>query len=93
MFGENAQAMIDSLSYGKSPPKLKRSVNMTILENARFDEIVTHLESELEIIGLEESDDIPVPTMSTVPIAKRPGNGLLSPNMKKKHSTTVRCSH
>ena len=27
-FGENAQAMIDSLLYAKLPPKLKRSVNM-----------------------------------------------------------------
>ena len=33
-FGENAQAMIDSLLYAKLPPKLKRSVNMARLENA-----------------------------------------------------------
>ena len=77
-FGENAQAMIDSLLYAKLPPKLKLSVNMARLENATNDEIVTHLERELELNGLEEGDDIPVPTMSTAPTATRPGTGLLS---------------
>ena len=48
-FGENAQAMIDSLLYAKLPPKLKRSVNMARLENATYEEIVTHLERELEL--------------------------------------------
>ena len=77
-FGENAQAMIDSLLYAKLPPKLKRSVNMARLENATYEEIVTHLERELELNGFEEGDDIPVPTMSTAPTATRPGTGLLS---------------
>ena len=77
-FGENAQAMIESLLYAKLPPKLKRSVNMARLENATYEEIVTHLERELELNGLEEGDDIPVPTMSTAPTATRPGTGLLS---------------
>ena len=73
-FGENAQAMIDSLLYAK----LKRSVNMARLENASYEEIVTHLERELELNGLEGGDDITVPTMSTAPTATRPGTGLLS---------------
>ena len=77
-FGENAQAMIDSLLYAKLPPKLKRSVNMARLENASYEEIVTHLERELELNGLEGVDDITVPTMSTAPTATRPGTGLLS---------------
>ena len=77
-FGENAQAMIDSLLYAKLPPKLKRSVNMARLENATYEEIITHLERELELNGLEEGDDIPVPTMSTAPTATRPGTGLRS---------------
>ena len=77
-FGEHAQAMIDSLLYAKLPPKLKRSVNMARLENATYEEIVTHLERELELNGLEEGDEIHVPTMSTAPTATRPGNGHLS---------------
>ena len=70
--------MIDSLLYAKPPPKIKRSVNMARLENATYEEIVTHLEGELELNGLEEGDDIPVPTMSTAPTTTRPGQGLLS---------------
>ena len=77
-FEENAQAMIDSLLYAKLPPKLKRSVNMARLENASYEEIVTHLERELELNGLEGGDDITVPTMSTAATATRPGTGLLS---------------
>ena len=53
-FGENAQARIDSLLYVKLPPRLKGSVNMARLENATYEEIVTHLERELELNGLEE---------------------------------------
>ena len=77
-FGKNAQAMIDRLLYAKLPPKLKRSVNMARLENATWVAIVTHLERELELNGLEERDDIPVPTMPTTPTATRRGTGLLS---------------
>ena len=63
--------------YAKLQPKLKRSVNMARLENATDEELVTHLERELEINGVEEGDDIPVPTTSTAPPATRPGIGLL----------------
>ena len=51
---------------------------MARLENAIYGEIVTHLERELELNGLEEGDDIPVQTMFTAPTATRQGNGLLS---------------
>ena len=77
LFGENAQARIDRLLYAKLPPKLKRSVIKARLENATYEEKVTHLERELELNELEEGDDIPVPTMSTAPTAKRRGTGLL----------------
>ena len=55
--------MIDSLLYAKLPPKLKRSVNMARLENGTYEEIVAHLERELELNALEESDDLPMATM------------------------------
>ena len=51
---------------------------MAQLEIASYEEIVTHLERELELNGLEGGDDITVPTMSTAPTATRPGTGLLS---------------
>ena len=62
-FGEHAQKMIDSLLYAKLPPILKRSVNMAGLENGSYDEIVAHLERELELNAPEESDDLPMATM------------------------------
>ena len=64
-FGENAKSMIDSLLYAKLPPKLKRSVNMARLENGTYEEIVAHLERELELNALEESDDLPIATMAS----------------------------
>ena len=63
-FGENAKSLIDSLLYAKLPPKLKRSVNMARLENGTYEEIVAHLERELELNALEESDDLPMATMA-----------------------------
>ena len=57
--------MIDSLLYAKLPPKLKRSVNMARLENGSYDEIVAHLERELELNALEESDDLPMASMTS----------------------------
>ena len=64
-FMDHAQKMIDSLLYAKLPPKLKRSVNMARLENGSYDEIVAHLERELELNALEESDDLPMATMTS----------------------------
>ena len=57
--------MIDSLLYAKLPPKLKRSVNMARLENGSYNEIVAHLERELELNALVESDDLPMASMTS----------------------------
>ena len=64
-FRENAKSMIDSLLYAKLPPKLKKLVNMARLENGTYEEIVAHLERELELNALEESDDLPIATMTS----------------------------
>ena len=64
-FGDHAQKMIDSLLYAKLPPKLKRSVDMARLENGSYDEIVAHLERELELNALDEADDLPMATMTS----------------------------
>ena len=74
-FCENAKIMIDSLWYAKLPPKLKRSVNMARLENGTYEEIVAHLERELELNALEESDNLPISTMAS---ASKSNSNLLS---------------
>ena len=72
-FGEKAQSMIDSLLYAKLPSKRKQSVEMVRLENGsakskkKFVEIVAHLERELELYALEESDDLSMATMTSSP--------------------------
>ena len=53
--------MIDSFLCGKKPPHLKMSINSAYLENGRYDQIVAHLEDNLEISGLENDRKIPIP--------------------------------
>ena len=79
-FGENEKSMIDSLLYANLPPKLKRSVNMARLENGTYEEIVAHLERELELNALEESDDLPMATMAS---ASTGNSNLLSNGINK----------
>ena len=67
-FGDNAQHMIDSLLYAKQPPFLKRSLNfLDYLENVIYDQIVAHLEREIELSGLENNGELTIPTMTAVP--------------------------
>ena len=80
VFGDNAQKTIDSLLYAKLPSKLKKSVNMARLEDGSYDEIVAHLERELELNALEESDDLPMASMtsSTTKTKTVPSNAQMS---------------
>ena len=63
--------MIDSLLYATLPSKRKRSVNMARLENGTYEEIVAHLERELEHNSLEESDNLPIATMASASTSSR----------------------
>ena len=66
-FGENAQHMIDSLLYAKLPPLSKRSLKLAYLENGTYDQIVAHLERELELSGSENDGELTIPTMIAIP--------------------------
>ena len=66
-FGDNAQHMIDILLYAKLPPHLKRSLNLAYLENGTYDQIIAHLERELELNGLGNDGELTIPTMTAVP--------------------------
>ena len=66
-FCETAKNLIDSLLHAKLPPKLKRSVNMVRQENGTYEDIVAHLERELELNVLEESDHLPMAAMASAP--------------------------
>ena len=66
-FGDKTQQMIDTLLKTKLPPHLKRLLNVAHLENGTYDQIVAHLERELELSGLENDGELSIPTMKAVP--------------------------
>ena len=59
-FGVSAQAIIEQFIYAKMPPHLKKLVNQAHLENGAYEQIVSHLERELELNGLEAPDEMPI---------------------------------
>ena len=63
-FGIAAHAIIEQLIYAKMPPYLKKSINESDLENGTYEQSVTHLESELELNGLEDPDELQINTVS-----------------------------
>ena len=63
-FGIAAQAIIEQFIYAKLPPHLKKSKNQAHLENGTYEQIVTHLEKELELNGLETPVELQINTVS-----------------------------
>ena len=66
-FGIAAHAIIEQFIYAKTPPQLKKSINQAHLENGTYEQIVTHLERELELNGLEAPDELPINNVSQQP--------------------------
>ena len=62
-FGVAAQAIIEQFIYAKMPPHLKKSINQAHLENDTYEQIVSHLERELELNGLEAPDEMQLNTV------------------------------
>ena len=48
-FRDAAQAILDQLIYATMPPHLKKSINQAHLENGTYEQVVAHLEKELEL--------------------------------------------
>ena len=63
-FGVSAQAIIDQFIYTKMPPHLQKSINQAHLENGTYEQIVTHLERELEVNSLEYPDETQMNTVT-----------------------------
>ena len=59
--------MHDNLFYPKLPRPLKRSLNLAYLVDGTYDQIVAHLEGELELSGSENDGELTIPTMTAVP--------------------------
>ena len=63
-FGVVAQAIIDQFINAKMLPHLKKSTNQAHLENGTYEQIVTHLEKELELNSLEYPDETQMNTVT-----------------------------
>ena len=63
-FAIAAHAIIEQFIYAKMPPHLKKSNICLHLENGTYEQIVTHLEKELELNGLEAPDELQINTVS-----------------------------
>ena len=63
-FGIAVHAIIEQFISAKMPPHLKKSINQDHLENGTYEPIVTHLERELELNGLEAPDELQINTES-----------------------------
>ena len=50
-FGIAASAIIEQFIYAKKPPLQNKSTNQAHLENGTYEQLVTHLERELELNG------------------------------------------
>ena len=57
-FGVAAQAIIEQFIYSKMPSHLKKTINQAHLKNGTYEQIVSHLERELELNGLEAPDEM-----------------------------------
>ena len=62
--GVAAQEIIEQFLFAKIPPHLKESINQAYLVNGTFEQIVSLLESELELIGLEAPDETQINTVT-----------------------------
>ena len=63
-FGIAAHAIIEQFIYAKMPPHLKKSINQAHLENGTYEQIVTHLERELELNSWEYTDETQMITVT-----------------------------
>ena len=58
--------MIESLIYAKMTPHLNKSINQAYLENGTYEQIVKHLEKEMELNGLETDEPLVKTQMTAV---------------------------
>ena len=77
-----AQAIFEQFMYAKMPPHLRKSINQAHLENGIYEQIVSHLEMELELKGLEVPDEMQINTAT---------QQTTKPNPEKPKSTCHQC--
>ena len=81
-FDVGAQAISEQIIYAKRPRHLKKSNNQALLENGTYEQIVSHLERELELNGLEAPDEMQTNTVT---------QQASKPNLEKPDPTCHHC--
>ena len=56
--GVAAQGIIEQFIHAKLPPHLKKLINQAQLEKGMYEKIVSHLEMEFQLNGLEALDEL-----------------------------------
>ena len=64
VFGVTAQDKIEQFMYAKMPPHLKKTINQALSEKGTYEQIVSHLERELDLKGLEAPDEMQIITVT-----------------------------
>ena len=62
-FGITTHTIIEQFINAKMLPHLKTSINQSHLENGTYEQMITHLEKELELNGLEAPDELQIKTV------------------------------
>ena len=86
-FGEAAPQMIENLIFAKTPPHLKKSIIQAYLENGTYEQIVRHLEREMELNGLEADEPLVKTQMTVVKQQSNSQNTKTTQNTKPKTKT------
>ena len=91
-FGVAAQAIIEQFIYAKMPPHLKKSINQAHLENGTYEQIVSHLERELKLNGLEAPDEMPINTVTQQTPQQNTNKPRPTCHHCKKNQVTIKTS-
>ena len=83
-FDDNARQMIENLLYAKMPPHLKKSINQAYLEKGTYEQIVKHLEREMELNGLGADEHLKA-QMTVTKNDKTPKNPTKNKTRKPKN--------
>ena len=87
-----AQAIIEQFIYAEMPLHLKKSINQAHLENGTYEQIVSHLERELELNGLEAPDEMPINTVTQQAPQQRSNKPTPTCHHCKKNQVIIKIS-
>ena len=84
--GVAAQAIIEQFVYARMRPQLNKSFIRAHLENGTFEQVVSRLERELELNGLEAPDELQINTMTQQATQQNPEKPKPTCHYCKKHN-------